>query len=146
MTDADLAKYNVVLFGDPGSNKVIARVAARLPLRWTKDTIIVGTHTFPAAEHIPALAYPNPLNPSHYVVLNTGLTFPENQYNSDYALPLLGDFAVLKVAHPAAPGAIPPPAAAGGRGAGPAIPPAGEIAYATLLNENWQLPDDQAAP
>jgi hypothetical protein len=140
VTDADLAKYNLVLFGDPGSNRLIARVAGRLPLRWTKDTITVGTHTFPAAEHIPALAYPNPLNQSHYVVLNTGLTFPENNYNSDYALPMLGDLAVLKVtrAAPAAPAAP----AAGGRGAGPAMPPAGEIAYATLLDENWQLPND----
>jgi hypothetical protein len=140
VTDADLAKYNVVLFGDPGSNKVMARVIGRLPLRWTKDTITVGTHTFPAAEHIPALAYPNPLNQSHYVVLNTGLTFSENSYNSDYALPMLGDLAVLKVAH-GAPSAPPVPAA-GGRGAGPAIPPPGEIAYATLLDENWQLPND----
>ena len=29
VTDADFAKYNVVLFGDPGSNKWIARVAAQ---------------------------------------------------------------------------------------------------------------------
>ncbi len=139
VTDADLAKYNVILFGDPGSNKLIARVAGKLPLRWTRDAVAVGTHTFPAAEHIPALVYPNPLNQSHYVVLNTGLTFPENQYNSDYALPLLGDLAVLKVAH-GAPAAPAQPARGGG--AGPAISPAGEIAYATLLDENWQLPGD----
>ena len=63
------------------------------------------------------MVYPNPLNPSKYLVLNTGLTFPENNYNSDYALPMLGDLAVLKVTH-------------------------GDIAYATLLDENWQLPND----
>jgi hypothetical protein len=120
VTDADLAEYNVVLFGDPGSNKVMARVIGRLPLRWTKDTITVGMHTFPSAEHIPALAYPNPLNQSHYVVLNTGLTFPESSYNSDYALPMLGDLAVLKVPRNGT----------------------GDIAYATLLDENWQLPND----
>jgi hypothetical protein len=117
VTDADFARYNVVLFGDPGSNKWIARLLPKLPLRWTKDTITVGTHAFPAAQHLPALACPNPLNQSHYVVLNTGLTFPEGQYNSDYSLPMLGDVAVLKVT-------------------------AGEIAYATLFDEDWQLPKD----
>ena len=125
VTDADFATYNVVLFGDPGSNKWIARVLARLPLRWTKDVITVGTHTFPAAQHIPALVYPDPLSASHYVVLNTGLTFPEGQYNSDYSLPMLGDLAVLKVTQ------------------GPPIPAPGEIAYATLFDEEWQLPKDQ---
>jgi hypothetical protein len=119
VTDADFATYNVVLFGDPGSNKWIARVLSRLPLRWTKDAITVGTRTFPAAQHIPALIYPDPLSPAHYLVLNTGLTFPEGQYNSDYSLPMLGDLAVLKVTQ------------------GP-----GDIAYATLFDEEWQLPKD----
>src|SRR5204862_271758 len=57
--DAHLAKYDVGLFGDPGSKQPIAGVHGRPPGRWTKDTITVGTHSFPAANHIPALAYPN---------------------------------------------------------------------------------------
>ena len=117
LTDADFAKYNVVLFGDPGSNKWIGRLLPKLPLRWTKDRITVGTHTFQANQHMPALVYPGPLNQSRYVVLNSGLTFPEAQYNSDYSLPMLGDIAVLTVG-------------------------TGEIAYATLFDEGWQLPND----
>ena len=117
VTEADFAKYNVVLFGDPGSNQWIARLLPKLPLRWTRDTITVGTHTFQAGQHMPALVYPGPLNQSHYLVLNSGLTFPEAQYNSDYSLPMLGDIAVLKV------GTV-------------------EIAYATLFDERWQLPKD----
>ena len=142
VTEADFAKYNVVLFGDPGSNKWIARVLGKLPLRWTKETITVGTRTFPAAQHIPALAYPDPLNESHYVVLNTGLTFPEGQYNSDYSLPMLGDFAVLKVTENGPSTSAPAVPGAGGAGAAPAIPAPGEIAYATLFDEEWQLPKD----
>ncbi len=141
MTDSDFATYNVVLFGDPGSNKWIARVLSRLPLRWTKDDVTVGTHTFPAAQHIPALVYPDPLSPSHYVVLNTGLTFPEGQYNSDYSLPMLGDLAVLKVAQGPPVATVPAPGG-GGPGAAPPIPAPGEIAYATLLDADWQLPKD----
>jgi len=34
LTQADFQKYNVVLFGDPGSNVWIARMASKLPIRW----------------------------------------------------------------------------------------------------------------
>ncbi len=97
VTEADLGKYNVALFGDPGSNRWIAKVAAKLPVRWTKDSIAVGSATFAAADHIPALVYPNPLRPSRYVVINSGLTIDEREYQSDYSMPKLGDYAVLKV-------------------------------------------------
>ncbi|MDR3699340.1 MAG: hypothetical protein P4L56_06875 [Candidatus Sulfopaludibacter sp.] len=69
VTQADFARYNVVLFGDPGSNSWIARVAAKLPLHWTRETIAVAGNSAPSAEHLPVLAYPNPLSPAHYVVL-----------------------------------------------------------------------------
>ena len=36
VTDADLADGNVVLFGDPSSNRLIARIAGKLPIRWTR--------------------------------------------------------------------------------------------------------------
>ncbi len=37
VTDADIAANNLVLWGDPQSNKVLARIADRLPIRWTAD-------------------------------------------------------------------------------------------------------------
>ena len=70
---------------------------SKLPLKWTKDTITIGGSSFPAAENLPVLAYPNPLSPSHYVVLNTGLTISDQDYNGDYAMPRFGDIAVLKI-------------------------------------------------
>ena len=118
VTDADFAKYNVVLFGDPGSNKWIAKMAAKLPLQWTKDTITVDGKSFPAAENLPVLGYPNPLNPAHYVVLNTGLTVSDGDYNGDYAMPRFGDMAVLKIKD-----APEPP----------------EIVWGGLFDESWQL-------
>ena len=39
VTAADMAKYHVVLFGDPGSNRVMAKMLAKLPVRWTKETV-----------------------------------------------------------------------------------------------------------
>jgi len=96
VTAADLAKYHLVVFGDPGSNKWIAKVSAKLPLKWTKDTVTLGGQSFPANENFPALIYPNPLNRAKYVVLNTGLTIVDRDYNGDYGLPQWGDYAIVK--------------------------------------------------
>ena len=119
VTEEDFAKYNVVLFGDPGSNKWIAKALPKLPLQWTKSTITVAGNSFPAAENLPVLGYPNPLHPAHYVVLNTGLTIADNDYNGDYAMPRFGDMAVLKIKD---------------------MPEPPEIAWGGLFDESWQLP------
>jgi hypothetical protein len=119
VTEADIAKYNVVLFGDPGSNKLIARMAAKLPLKWSKESITIGDNAYPSAENLPVLGDPNPLNPGRYVVLNTGLTISDQDYNGDYAMPRFGDVAVLKVKETAEPP---------------------EIVWASLFDESWRLP------
>src|SRR5262249_832357 len=78
--EADIAERNLVLWGDPSSNAVLAKIADKLPLKWTKDGVVVGTATFPADTHVPVMIYPNPLNPKKYVVLNSGFTFREYDY------------------------------------------------------------------
>jgi pimeloyl-ACP methyl ester carboxylesterase len=97
VTDADMAKYHLVLFGDPGSNKLIARLNGKLPVKWTKETVTMAGQDFSAKENYPALIYPNPLHPSKYVVLNSGLTMEDRGYNGDYGTPMWGDYAVVKV-------------------------------------------------
>ncbi len=122
VTAADFARYNVVLFGDPGSNRWIAKVSRKLPLRWTRQTVSLGGLQFPAARNYPALIYPDPLSPSHYVVIDSAMTFPDIEYYvGDYPLPRLGDFAVL-TAHP-----------------GAEMP---DVALAGLFDESWQLPKE----
>jgi len=118
VTQADFSKYNVVLFGDPGSNRWIAKLNGKLPFKWTKGTVTLGEQSFPANENYPAMVYPNPLNPAKYVVLNTGLTITDREYNGDYGMPQWGDYAIVKVN----PGAdMPTPQVAG------------------LFDEKWQL-------
>src|SRR4029078_4477745 len=39
VTRADIAAYNLVLWGDPKSNKLLGKIDNRLPLRWTTSTI-----------------------------------------------------------------------------------------------------------
>lgn len=98
VTAADIANYNLVLFGDPGSNVLISKVLGGLPIQWTRNEITVGAQKFPAADHALVLIYPNPLNPQKYVVLNTGQTFSANRITSGTEavfFPRLGDYAVL---------------------------------------------------
>lgn len=97
VTAADMEKYHVVLFGDPGSNRVMAKMTAQLPVQWTRETVSMGGQSFPAKENYPVLIYPNPLNPAKYVVWNTGLTIADREFNGDYGMPQWGDYAIVKV-------------------------------------------------
>jgi pimeloyl-ACP methyl ester carboxylesterase len=95
----DLASKNLILFGDPASNALIAQVLDGLPLRWTRDTLTFAGKSYSSADHLPVLIYPSPLNATRYVVLNSGHTFPTSAYEGSNALlyPRLGDYAVLRI-------------------------------------------------
>ena len=54
---------------------MLAKIADKLPIQWTEKEITVGDRKYPAAKHVPILIYPNPLNPTRYVVLNSGFTW-----------------------------------------------------------------------
>lgn len=118
VTIADMSKYHVVLFGDPGSNHLMAKVMSKLPVQWTKEKVTLNGQTYPASENYPAMIYPNPLMPGKYVVLNTGLTITDAEYNGDYGMPRWGDYAVVKVKE----GAETP-----------------DLVTAGLFDENWQF-------
>ena len=101
VTDADIASSNLVLWGDPGSNRVLARIADKLPVRWTADAVVLGGQRYPAGTHAPVMIYPNPLNPKKYVVLNSGFTFREFDYlNNARQIPKLPDWAVVDTTTP----------------------------------------------
>jgi len=98
----ELVKHaNLVLWGDPSSNAVLAKIADRLPVKWTAEGVTVGDKTYPAGTHVPVLIYPNPLNPDKYVVLNSGFTFREYAYlNNARQVPMLPDYAVVDITTP----------------------------------------------
>ena len=101
LTDADIASSNLILFGDPGSNKVLARILGKLPLQWSKDSVIVGKKTYSSATNVPVMIYPNPLNPKKYIVINSGFTFREYDYlNNARQTPKLPDYAVVDITTP----------------------------------------------
>ena len=98
VTDADIAAHNLVLWGDPQSNKLLARLAGRLPVRWDKNSLQANGQRHDATTHAPILIYPNPLNPAKYVVLNSSFTYREYDYlNNARQTPKLPDYAVVDV-------------------------------------------------
>lgn len=122
ITDADIANSNLVLWGDPSSNRVLAKLADKLPIQWTADSVTIGTRRFPSGTHVPVMIYPNPLNPKKYVVINSGFTFRESANGSNsWQVAELPDYAIIDTATP--PDARWP----------------GKVVVAGFFGEKWQL-------
>jgi hypothetical protein len=122
VNEEDIANSNLILWGDPASNKVLAKIIDRLPLRWNAQTVKLGAQEFAANGHAPILIYPNPLNPRRYIVINSGFTFREEANASNARqVPKLPDWAIIDLRVPASPHAP------------------GGIAAAGFFNEQWQF-------
>jgi hypothetical protein len=98
ITDADIANNNLILWGDPRSNRLFARIAPKLPLHWDRSKFTVAGTTYSFNDHVPILIYPNPLNSKHYIVLNSGFTFADEASTSNaLQVPKLPDYAVINL-------------------------------------------------
>ena len=122
LTSADIAGKNLILWGDPSSNAVLAKIAGKLPIRWDAKGIHVDGKTYDSATNVPVLIYPNPLNPKRYIVINSGFTFREYDYlNNARQTPKLPDWAVVDIASP------------------PTSRTPGKIVEADFFGEHWEL-------
>ena len=124
VTDEQIANSNLVLFGDPGSNAVMARLIDKLPVRWTKDGFEVNGQTYDSKAHLLSMIFPNPLNPQRYVVINSGHTMHEKDFraSNSWLFPKLGDIAVQKFP------------------AGVNDPTKATTVWADTFDSNWKLP------
>lgn len=121
ITPADMAS-NLILFGDAQSNTLIAKLAGKLPIKWTDKEILAGNKAHATADHGLIMIYPNPKNQKHYIVLNSGFTFREDAYlNNSKQIPMLPDWAIVDLNTP--PDAVHP----------------GKIADAGFFGEHWEL-------
>lgn len=126
--DTNFNGGNVVLFGDPGSNSVLAEQLEHLPIKWTKNEVGFvgkGQKTYPAADHYPAFVFAADKSlSSGNVVVNSGHTFHAAEFMGTNAqlYPRLGDYAILK--------ATPKDKE----------PAATETAVAGLFDDDWKLP------
>lgn len=122
VTEDDIKTSNLILWGDPSSNSLLAKTVPQLPISWTASEIKAGIKTFPAADHSLICIYPNPLNPEKYVVLNSSFTFREYDYlNNARQTPKLPDWAVIGLDTP------------------PNSRTPGNIGAADFFDEKWQL-------
>lgn len=98
LTSSEAKGKNLYLFGDPGSNRVLARLLRRLPIRWTRAGFTLAGQGYDPRERVPVFVFPNPEDPEHYVVVNCGFTFSRADWQGSNALqyPHLPDWAVLK--------------------------------------------------
>jgi len=119
----DIAKHNLILWGDPSSNQVLAKIAAKLPISWDAKGVWVGEKSYDPGHHVPVLIYPNPLNPHKYVVINSGFTYREYDYlNNARQVPKLPDFAIVDIDTP------------------PSSRGPGKVVTAGFFGEQWELP------
>jgi dienelactone hydrolase len=101
ITAEDIASANLVLWGDPSSNAVLAKALPSLPLKWTKSAVELGKEKLDAAHYAPVLIYPNPLNPQRYIVLNSSFTFRMGSRTSNsLQTPKLPDWALVDLRTP----------------------------------------------
>lgn len=106
VTEADMAKYTLVLWGDAKSNPLIAKVLKarsikEMPFSWTTEKVKLGAQEFNGATHVPVMKLPNPLSPGGTIILNSGLTFREaHDRTNSLQNPKLPDWAILDITTP----------------------------------------------
>jgi hypothetical protein len=99
LTDTEIAERTVrekglVLFGLPETNRILARMANRLPLRLSREKIALpGGREFRNTDLGLVLAYPNPLSPERYILIYNGLPWGGSR-SKNHRFDLLPDFAI----------------------------------------------------
>ncbi|MEN3942125.1 prolyl oligopeptidase family serine peptidase [Prosthecobacter sp. SYSU 5D2] len=127
VTPDDMLRYTLVLWGDAASNPLVAKVlgagsTASLPLSWTKEKLVLGTHSVDGSTHVPVMIRPNPLEPRGTIILNSGLTFREaHDRTNSLQNPKLPDWAILDITQP------------------PNAETAGKVVAADFFDANWKL-------
>jgi len=99
VTEEMMQQHHLILFGDPGSNSILADVVNQLPIAWSEKSIVADGKTIDPDKQGLAMIYPNPLQNNKYIVINSGHTFHEAQFKASNAqlYPRLGDFAILDI-------------------------------------------------
>ena len=101
ITDKEINSSNLVLWGDPSSNAVYGKIAAKLPISWDEKGVHARGKDYAADSSVLALIYPNPLNPKRYVVLNSGFTWMINSSASNARhISMLPDWVVKNTTQP----------------------------------------------
>lgn len=94
LTRRDIERFNLIAFGTPSTNSLIARVNDKLPVRITDDSFVVGERKFPSRGGGLIFCYPNPLNPRKYLVIYSGVLYGEH-LPINHKFDLIPDFIIF---------------------------------------------------
>jgi hypothetical protein len=67
VTEADMKKYSLYLFGGPSENKVSKQIFEKVPFQITDNTITIDGRLFKAKDAVLNAIYPHPYNTERYV-------------------------------------------------------------------------------
>jgi predicted esterase len=130
VTEAMMRDAHLVLYGTPGDNAVLDRIAARLPIRVEGDAIVAGTRRFTGKGVGTKFVYPNPEAPDHYVIPMMAPTV--DGVRRAHNLPdFVPDYVVFDAAS---------------TGARPRLVPAKSPLARGFFDARWQLPAAPPAP
>ena len=123
VTEDQIKNCHLICFGDFGSNRFLHKIAAGLPVKWSRSELTVGDQEFDPSTHVPVFCYPNPQNPDRYVVINSGMTFRDfSNLSNSRQIAMLPDWAVLSLEDSSQDEII-----------------AGDVAAEGFFDEQWQL-------
>ena len=75
VTDALMRSTHLALYGAPGQNAVLDRIAAELPIKVEGGAVVMASgERFQGNDVGARFVYPNPLAPRRYVLVHTGVT------------------------------------------------------------------------
>lgn len=126
------ATNNLILWGDGDSNVVIRSLQGLLPVKFAGKQWAFGKTTYDGDRFVPVCICPassshSPM--SHYIVLNSGLTFREGHDSTNSQQnPKLPDWAIIDITQP------------------PDAKTPGRIHDADFFDESWQLKRQPKAP
>ncbi len=95
VTKEDVARYNLILFGEPSTNRIIARIAARLPIKIEDHKYQLNGKTYAGDDLGLVMIYPNPENPEKYVLIYAGELYGR-KCGINHKHDLLPDFLIFK--------------------------------------------------
>jgi len=79
ITEDDIRRYSLALFGGPEANAVTRRLIAEIPLGIATNSVTIDGQAFNGADLSVSMVYPHPLNADRYVGIAAG-TSPEAMY------------------------------------------------------------------
>jgi predicted esterase len=88
LTEADMKKYSLILYGSAEDNLISKKLSDKIPLKVSSEEIEISGKKFPAKDACIKMIYPNPLNAERYVLVigatsGSGMFFSDNIPSDD---------------------------------------------------------------